>query len=360
MLVYILIILITLLFFYLKKNKMESFNQEYETVTMDQFNELFNSEIVTLTKEMMAVGVDNNKWYIYIIEPDKINDSNTLSTINYLKNEIHPHINVNKYYFIFYRNDGLREGLLYHDPLTAVIPKKNEYDNLFLRETNSKECPILHKKIYIFTYSGYKNDPTSVLIPDRFYIERDGYKKVMNEIDSNKINFNNKRSLLTWRGTLEFGYKTNFFNPENKNNLNQRMYFKYLYDNKLLKNVEYEENLLSIPEMMKYKYLLDIDGWSSTWDATVWKLYSGSVLLKVNSVFKQWYHDELKEWIHYVPVNNDFSDLNEKIQWCINNDEKCVEIINNARKFVIEKLNWESTKKYTIQIFKNYIKMYTP
>jgi hypothetical protein len=41
-----------------------------------------------------------------------------------VKNEIHQHINVNKYYFIFYRNDGLREGLLYHDPLTAVIPKK--------------------------------------------------------------------------------------------------------------------------------------------------------------------------------------------------------------------------------------------
>jgi hypothetical protein len=123
----------------------------------------------------------------------------------------------------------------------------------------------------------------------------------------------------------------------------------------MLKNVEYGENQLTIPEMMQYKYILDIDGWSNTWDATVWKLYSGSVLLKVKSVFKQWYYDDLKEWIHYVPVENDFSDLNEKIEWCIHNNDKCIEITNNAKQFVIEKLNWEKTKEYMVKSFKRYL-----
>lgn len=226
---------------------------------------------------------------------------------------------------------------------------------MFLRDTDSKTYPLLHKKKYIFTYCAYKNDPTAIRSPDRYYIEREGNKNVLNEIDSNRIDFNNKKSQLTWRGTLELGYKTNFFNPENKNDLNQRMYFKYLYDNQLLKNVEYGDNHLSIPEMIQYKYILDIDGWSNTWDATIWKLYSGSVLLKVRSVFKQWYYDDLKEWEHYVPIENDLSDLNEKIDWCINNNEKCIEIINNARYFVINNLNWEKTKQYTINSFKNYL-----
>jgi len=337
---------------YLKK-RIEPFYEEYNFITFEEFNERFDSQIITLTKEMMAVGVDNNQWYIYFFDRPEI--VNSIPIINYFKSHIHPVLNVNKYYFILYKNDGLREGLLYHEELMPIVPKEKEYDDLFLRETDNKTYPLLHKKKYIFTYSGYKNDPIAILTPDRHYTEREGYKELMEEIDRNRTDFNSKKETLTWRGNLVNGYKTNFFNPENKNDLNQRNYFKYLYDNKMLKNVEYGENQLTIPEMMQYKYILDIDGWSNTWDATVWKLYSGSVLLKVNSVFKQWYYDELKEWIHYVPIENDFSDLNEKIEWCIHNNDKCIEITNNAKQFVIEKLNWEKTKEYTIESFKRYL-----
>ena len=63
--------------------------------------------------------------------------------------------------------------------------------------------------------------------------------------------------------------------------------------------------------------------------------YDSSVLLKVKSIWKQWYYDELKEYVHYVPVENDFSDLNERIQWCIDNNDKCEEITKNAKQFVI-------------------------
>ena len=89
---------------------------------------------------------------------------------------------------------------------------------------------------------------------------------------------------------------------------------------------------------------MDIDGFSNTWDATVWKLYSGSVLLKTKSKWKQWYYDELKEWEHYVPIENDFSDLNDKIEWCIHNEEKCIKITENAHQFVFQRLNWERVK----------------
>jgi hypothetical protein len=356
MFIYLALAIISIfLLVYLKKMNVESFYQGYNFITMEEFNERFDSEIITLTKDMMAVGINNNEWYIYYFNPGEINDANSLSNINYFKNHIHPNINKNKYYFIFYRNDGLREGLLYHEDLILIVPKEKEYDNLFLRDTDSKTYPLLHKKKYIFTYSGYINDPTAILIPDRYFVDRNGHKDVLKEIDNNRIEFINKKNLLTWRGTLDLGYKTNFFNPENKNDLNQRNYFKYLYDIQLLKNVEYGDNRLSIPEMMNYKYILDIDGWSNTWDATVWKLYSGSVLLKVKSVFKQWYYEDLKEWIHYVPVENDLSDLNEKIYWCIHNNEKCIEITNNAKQFVIEKLNWHIVKQYTIDTFIKYL-----
>ena len=63
----------------------------------------------------------------------------------------------------------------------------------------------------------------------------------------------------------------------------------------------------------------------------------------------------LQEWIHYVPIKNDFSDLNDKIQWCIENDDACRIISDNARNFVIEKNNWDYVKQYTIDLVKNKI-----
>jgi len=112
---------------------------------------------------------------------------------------------------------------------------------------------------------------------------------------------------------------------------------------------------MSKESMCEYKYLIDIDGWSNTWDATIWKLLSGCVLLKVSGVWEQWYYNRLKEWVHYVPINDDFSDLNDKIEWCINHDERCKEISKAAYKFVLSELTFEKTQKYTIKMFNDFI-----
>jgi hypothetical protein len=65
------------------------------------------------------------------------------------------------------------------------------------------------------------------------------------------------------------------------------------------------------------------------------------------SNWKKWY--DLIEWVHYVPIKNDFSDLNEKIEWCLQHEEECKEIVKNARIFVSGTLNWEQVKKDTVE-----------
>jgi len=46
-----------------------------------------------------------------------------------------------------------------------------------------------------------------------------------------------------------------------------------------------------------------------------------------------WYFPLLEEWVDHVPVEADLSDLEEKIRWCRENDEKCREIASNCLKF---------------------------
>lgn len=37
---------------------------------------------------------------------------------------------------------------------------------------------------------------------------------------------------------------------------------------------------------------------------------------------------------HYVLLQDDFSDLLEKVEWCNNNQDKCKEIVKNANSFM--------------------------
>ena len=75
-----------------------------------------------------------------------------------------------------------------------------------------------------------------------------------------------------------------------------------------------------------------------------WKLLCNSVVFKVNSHWEQWYYPDLKEWVHYIPVKGDLSDLKEKFEWALSHDAECQEISKNATKFVQE-LTYENVLK---------------
>lgn len=46
-----------------------------------------------------------------------------------------------------------------------------------------------------------------------------------------------------------------------------------------------------------------------------------------------WYFPLLQPYVDHVPVKADLSDLEEKIRWCRQNDDKCREIAKNALDF---------------------------
>ena len=91
-------------------------------------------------------------------------------------------------------------------------------------------------------------------------------------------------------------------------------------------------NKLSPLEQSEYKYIVHIDGHVSAFRLS-YELSLNSVILLVKSKWKSWLNDMIKPYIHYVPVKEDLSDLIDQIKWCRDNDEKCIEIINNAKMF---------------------------
>jgi len=106
-------------------------------------------------------------------------------------------------------------------------------------------------------------------------------------------------------------------------------------------------NKVTLEEQNKYKYLIHIDGHVSAY-RLLRELDSGSIVLKVESKnnYEMWFSSLLEEYINYIPIKKDLSDLIDKIKWCKNNDDKCKKIAENAMILRKNILNLETAEKY--------------
>ena len=110
-----------------------------------------------------------------------------------------------------------------------------------------------------------------------------------------------------------------------------------------------KNDFLTPKQQCSYKYLINVDGHVSAYRLSL-ELSSGCCLLIVKSKYKMWFTHMLKEYIHYVPVNDDLSNLIEQIKWCRNNDEKCKKISINAKQFSEKYLSKQSILDYLQKI----------
>jgi hypothetical protein len=91
-------------------------------------------------------------------------------------------------------------------------------------------------------------------------------------------------------------------------------------------------------EKSDYKYILNIDDHVSDCRLS-YELGMNSVVLLVKSKYRLWFHDMLEEYVHYVPVKEDLSNLIIQIEWCKKNDKDCKKIAENAKQLYLTKLS---------------------
>ena len=108
-----------------------------------------------------------------------------------------------------------------------------------------------------------------------------------------------------------------------------------------------DKNGYTIPEMqVPYKYLISLDGVSSTWPGLLWKLASNSLTIKQDSPHIQWYYQALKPNVHYLPVNFDLSNLDEVYEYAKEHDTEMKNISSEAQKFIEENVLYEDMLVY--------------
>lgn len=89
---------------------------------------------------------------------------------------------------------------------------------------------------------------------------------------------------------------------------------------------------LTPEEQASYKYIVNVDGHVNAFRLSL-EMSMGCVILMVESKYRIWFRRYLKEYVHYVPIKADLSDIFEKIRWCREHDKECEQIALNAKKF---------------------------
>lgn len=311
-------------------------------ISRQEFNKIFSTDIVVLPSLIFAVGLVDQTVYMY---NEKY--SHYSEIIHQIKHLISVALSENiqsKLYFVVCAADGYPESHYYYS--NRHIPKianEMEYQGKAMVQLNPDEYAVLHKNKYILTQSQHRDMPYSVGIYDRHYF----YCNLYNPFRSfhNGIPFHTKVSKIVFGARIPRGSVHNFIERRDIT-VNQRQYFvsdAIPKDNIVCSSTEWIDN----KEMIKYKYILDIDGGASTWDATAWKLNSGSVIFKTESAWRQWFYDEYLPWIHYVPVKNDFSDIQEQFHWCEANPEKCKQMVQNCLELFQKTFRFHKAIEYS-------------
>jgi hypothetical protein len=330
------------------------------TITLEEFNKKYDADLVGLPPWLFALGVEGGKYQTF----SKI-ELYGETLVEYWMEHYAP--SLPKHYAILCPMDGMgtsgdiSEELVDKEITSGMIQTLNSTPYLIPELKNSltisegrNEYPVFHSNRVLYAMCSNVNDHITVLIPDAHFIREKAYQEKKEEIDKNRIPYSKRKSECIWRGNLNNGHVDNFMKPHGKT-MNPRKYFQKLHLEGRFPKVNFENKDTSISDQIQYKMILDMDGWSSTWSATVWKMYSGSVLLKTKSKWKQWYYHKLEPWVHYVPVKDDFSDLNDKIEWCLHNERECIKITENAKRFVDKHLTWDQVKKDTLAAVRSSI-----
>jgi len=201
-------------------------------------------------------------------------------------------------------------------------------------------------------------------------LNRERHFEEIEEVKKYDIPFDHKKNILIWRGaTTGYGFENNIpYRPFSRQVLveryfshpNQRIDVGYTNlvqgaKNKPRHYKHFMKDFVTTKDMLQYKYILSVEG-NDVATNMKWLLYSNSLIFMPKPFMESWIlESQLIPYYHYIPVANDFSDLQIQLKWCDEHQEQCKTIIKNARKYIEVYLNQKNEMEVIEKILEKYI-----
>lgn len=140
--------------------------------------------------------------------------------------------------------------------------------------------------------------------------------------------FEDKKNLLVGRGVVKRKHRIRFY----------EMYFNHPLCNlgqiNRDKNQHWIREFLTIDEHLDYKFILCLEG-NDVATNLKWVMSSNSLAVMPKPKFETWFMEgTLIPNQHYVEIKDDYSDLEERLTYYINNPQEAKQIIQNAHEYI--------------------------
>jgi hypothetical protein len=117
------------------------------------------------------------------------------------------------------------------------------------------------------------------------------------------------------------------------------------------------KGFLTIEQQLDYKYIVSVEGKDVATNLK-WIMSSNSLCFMRRPRFETWYMEgRLIPDVHYVLLNDDFSNLEEKIQYYNENQDLAQEIIKNAQAYTEQFKDVEREHKINLLVAKKYFEL---
>ncbi len=123
------------------------------------------------------------------------------------------------------------------------------------------------------------------------------------------------------------------------------------------KNAKFPAPRLTISEHLNYKFILCLEG-NDVASNLKWVMSSNSVAVMPKPKYETWFMEgRLLPNHHYILIKDDYSDLEERINYYIQNPNECLKIIDNAHQYINQFKNKDREKLISLLVIQKYFDM---
>lgn len=167
---------------------------------------------------------------------------------------------------------------------------------------------------------------------------------------NDKIAFKDKKDLLVWRGKCYANHRVRFikkFYNHPSCNIGQT-------NTKGDLDVPWQKEKMQLSEQLQYKFILAIEG-NDVASNLKWIMSSNSIAFMVKPTYETWFMEgTLIPNHHYVLLKDDYSDLEEKVNYYSKNIEESLKIIHNANEYTKQFQNQKTEDIISLLVLQKY------
>lgn len=309
-------------------------------ITLATFERMFGCSVNSLPQNTCVMGwvKSEQRWYC-APESFAVHTATHLShtfhtfgtkkLLPFLANRVFPRLEIEAIWFPYCFYDAWRERVAYSPTYHWIMPGDLSASVEWQGEPGA--LPMLSPSHHWLVCQGaQRGDPGAFVVPDGHYLTQHHYAELFRTVTQSRVAWADKlpRAVLA---AGDHGENSNFFTPRPEPGMHPR---RLLRDVVAAGNLDVDVFLganVSLSRQLRYRYIVDVDGFARTWSAWAWKMMSGSTVLSLDSIWTSFFSDQFLPWEHFIPIANDCSDLAEKLRWCRDNDTECQAIAARAQ-----------------------------